>query len=354
MKCAVSQGLLLLFLAVFSIVPIVSSSHFRGVAFQTAPSDAKLLQRVNVSQIIALEEVDRASSDHDFSVAAKVAVEKWLESYELDEVPAGAKIPDKVLLNYKTSIGTLLYHAAVDEKSLEHGTELLPPISRMMKSMPNAQLIFADDKQCRAYIARTHSEELATFFDRQTRGMYKSDLCRFAMLYEEGGYYFDNDVEVLADLRSMDIQNASFVSVTEFPWHGKVTFLHEAFVAATPRHPAVKLMLDLFLQFYHLSLKPGWHDGRLGVYGPEVAGIALMRWLNLGGEFKQLTGLTAYTPPGRPERRAYLFKETNQIKKYQLPDRTAPGKCCCNFFFADQHNPLAWAHARGNKHSKEC
>jgi hypothetical protein len=312
-------------------------------------ADAELDQKENGSQVL-----DRWSSDHDDSAAAEVAVERWLESYELDDVPAGIVIPDKILLNYKTSIGTLLYHAAVDEETKVHGTELLPAISRMMKKIPNAQLIFGDDKLCRAYIVRAHSEELAAFFDRQKKGMYKSDLCRFAMLYEEGGYYFDNDVEMLEDVRKMDFQGASFASVTEFPWHGTVRFLHEAFVAATPRHPAVKLTLDLFLQFYRKSLQPGWHDGPLGVYGPEVAGRAMMKWLNLKGEFKQTMGMTAYTPPGHPERRAYFLKETNLIKEYQLPDRTAPGKCCCNFFFADQNKPLAWAHARGAKNSKEC
>lgn len=344
MKCVRSQSPLLL-LAVFSILQRVSSSHFRGVA---SSADAELHQKVNVSQVL-----DSGISDQDAS-AAELAIERWLDSYELDDVPAGAVIPDKVLLNYKTSIGTLLYHAAVDEKTQVHGTELLPAMSRIMKSMPNAQLIFGDDKLCRSYIVRTHSEELASFFDRQKKGMYKSDLCRFAMLYEEGGYYFDNDLEMLLDVRKMDFQGASFASVTEFPWHGKVRFLHQAFAAATPRHPAVKLMLDLFLQFYRRSLQPGWHDGPLGVYGPEVAGRALMRWLSLKGEFKQNTGMTAYTPPGHRERRAYFLKETNMIKEYQLPDRTAPGKCCCNFFFADQHKPLAWAHARGAKNSKEC
>jgi len=160
MKSAGSQGLLLLLLAGFSVLPRVSSSHFRGVAFS---ADAELHQKENVSQVL-----DRWSSDHNVS-AAEVAVESWLESYELDDVLAGAVIPNKILLNYKKSIGTLLYHAGADEKTKFHGTELLPAISRMMKKMTGAQLIFGDDKLCRAYIVRAHSEELAAFFDRQKK-----------------------------------------------------------------------------------------------------------------------------------------------------------------------------------------
>lgn len=324
MKCNGRDCLALLF-AVFAILPRVKSSQLRGEAPQISSSGGQLHKRENVSHTSAsFLQFERVNVSQTSGI--------------------NTTIPNKLLLNYKESMGTLLAYRAMDEKATEHGALLLPAISKMMDMMDGAEVVFADDKQCRDYIERAHSKALARFFDEQATGMYKSDICRFAMLYEEGGYYFDNEMDLMKDVRKMDLKGASFVSVTEFPWHGRVKYIAQAFVAAAPRHPVVRLILDTFLEVYHRRLR--WEGGPLDVYGPKVAGDALMKWLNVK-HFKKLTGLYTYTPPGGQERRAYFFKETNMIEEYNLADRTRPGKCCCNFFFADEDKPLAWAHTPG-------
>eukprot|EP00440_Ansanella_granifera_P073531 gb/GFBE01079791.1/.p1 GENE.gb/GFBE01079791.1/~~gb/GFBE01079791.1/.p1 ORF type:complete len:176 (+),score=34.40 gb/GFBE01079791.1/:1-528(+) len=167
-----------------------------------------------------------------------------------------------------------------------------------------------------------------------------------AMLYELGGYYFDNDVDVMLDVRMLDFHGASFVSVInagmeEFGQKpSPKTRVHQAFIATVPRHPVSMMSLEEHLKAYEAGQHP---------FGPEMVGRALLRWLN-AAELQQ--GLMTSHFAGS-ERRAYLYQETRYLEKHNLPDRTDPSKCCCNFHFEDDAAAIAWAHAPGTS-GKEC
>jgi len=104
------------------------------------------------------------------------------------------KIPNILLFNYQVN---LLRVGATELP--EHRKNIIKTIALH----PGASVLFHDDAACRLAIVRVHSEELASMFDRESRGMYKSDLCRYAMLYEHGGYYFDNDLDLIQDVRKV-------------------------------------------------------------------------------------------------------------------------------------------------------
>merc|ERR1712032_1573689 len=69
-----------------------------------------------------------------------------------------------------------------------------------------------DDTGCVDIIEKVHSRELAHAFLAERHGPYKSDTCRLAQLYLDGGYYFDNDMLAKQDLRVIVPPNTSFVS----------------------------------------------------------------------------------------------------------------------------------------------
>jgi hypothetical protein len=55
------------------------------------------------------------------------------------------------------------------------------------------------NEACRALLESVEPR-LVSHFDAEERGMYKADICRVAALFNEGGYYFDIDLEVIQPL----------------------------------------------------------------------------------------------------------------------------------------------------------
>ena len=58
-----------------------------------------------------------------------------------------------------------------------------------------ADVDFLDDNACRMVVEEVEPQ-LTPFFDSETRGDHKADICRIAALYKSGGYYFDMDLKV--------------------------------------------------------------------------------------------------------------------------------------------------------------
>jgi len=142
----------------------------------------------------------------------------------------------------------------------------------------DAAVVLSDGSSCRVVVARVHSEALAGFFDSETvEPRYKSDLCRLAMLYEQGGYSFDNDLVLLCDVRQHIHGAASLAAVLEdLDKHNAV----QAFLAAAPRHDAIAEAFHL--RFLWNRRGNGMQPEVLhGLMGPVTLGRALRRWLSV-------------------------------------------------------------------------
>ncbi|CAJ1331994.1 unnamed protein product [Effrenium voratum] len=83
--------------------------------------------------------------------------------------------------------------------------------------------------------------------------MVKSDLCRLVMMYNLGGYYFDTDILPVKDLRKHLAKETTFATVVAA---GGRSFF-QAFLAASPKHPAILASLKEFKTWYDLLLQPG-------------------------------------------------------------------------------------------------
>jgi len=239
-------------------------------------------------------------------------------------------IPNIMLLNYRTC----LYCDGVTDLPL-HRANIK---NTLMVNHPGIRWFFYDDPACRQTVARVHSEKLAKHFDEEQHGPYKSDMCRLAMLYEKGGYYFDNDFEALKDVRTIVPDTASLSTVIQFRGDQHI---FQGFLAAAPGHPVLMAALNRTFDKYASGDRLKFHDEPDRRMGPEVLGAALRSWLAADslhvGRMKKQNG-TEF---------AYLFKEkSDALQKYGLQPRKGQG-CCCNVAVVDGKNSIGWTHIIG-------
>lgn len=112
-------------------------------------------------------------------------------------------IPPQIVL---TGPGTLL----------ELPADLRRNAERIMSANSGFQVKWFSDADCHSYIARHFDAELAGMFRREYRGSFRGDLCRTAVLYREGGFYVDLDVELLVPLTSLVGLSTTFMSAYTF------------------------------------------------------------------------------------------------------------------------------------------
>jgi len=119
---------------------------------------------------------------------------------------------------------------------------------------------FLGDEQCRRVI-QEESSQLLQFYLFETFGAYKSDICRIAALHQRGGYYFDNDMEVV---EAMSLLNATFIMTIA----KKEKLASNTFIAATSRHVVVQETMNAMLDYYKNNYS-GYAE-RSGHMGPKT------------------------------------------------------------------------------------
>jgi hypothetical protein len=130
---------------------------------------------------------------------------------------------------------------------------------------PDAPATILGDRDCERLIEK-HEPKLTKFYKAERQGMYRSDMCRIAALFE-GGYYFDLDLVVVwppvAD------NNQTFIV-------GRCAYKDEcmlqAFIGSTPRHPVLRMILDSILDIYTGAVeKANW-------VGTHATYLAIEKW----------------------------------------------------------------------------
>lgn len=183
------------------------------------------------------------------------------------EPSSGAKIPQRLIfisldnvLESKTP--TLLY------QNVEHTIRMY----REAWGNPIAPVWFLDDEQCRLaiYTAKPH---LLPFYNRETLGAFKSDICRMAALYLTGGYYFDEDMQVIKAF-TVD-SNVKFATVETLD----EKHFFQSFIASEREGRVLKKSLSEMLLFYetkrartHVLLGPDTLKWSYDMVPPSVRG----------------------------------------------------------------------------------
>ena len=203
---------------------------------------------------------------------------------------------------------------------------------RMAWGNPNANVTFLDDAKCLEMIEALEPRLIGPF--RKEKGAHKADICRVAALYLEGGYYFDLDLKAIhavmlpAPSAERDI---GFVSVLEDkrvpPFHDNI---FQAFLASRPRHPILRMALNLMVEYYEGTRK--------------ILGI------NMGTSTMKMA-IDAVSDEDR--RDVLLLQEMQNLPKFDdwypdLPPQKGDG-CCCDFIVhdPDERKVFFWSHVAG-------
>jgi hypothetical protein len=118
--------------------------------------------------------------------------------------------------------------------------------SQYWKNETKPNIWFLGDEACYTVIQEQYPD-LLSYYLSETFGPYKSDICRAAALHQRGGYYFDNDLEVVQAMTAMT-PNVTFIMPTMR--YNNEYFAPNTFIAATPRHVIIEKTLDVMYQNY--------------------------------------------------------------------------------------------------------
>eukprot|EP00439_Symbiodinium_sp_Y106_P021305 s5086_g2.t1 len=200
------------------------------------------------------------------------------------------KIPKKLLFNHKVNL------LKIPDAKMNSADKLLREnILHIMSIFPEASqedVHFWNDEDCqngqskiiswerhpisrpslsRAALnlrATRESEALSVDFASEQVGMVKSDICRLAMMYTLGGYYFDTDILVTPELKAQIAPETTFATVRAAGSLSATFF--QAFLAP--------LRLEEFKAWYDKLRAPGVNQAQLRVSTANGnIGTALLR-----------------------------------------------------------------------------
>ena len=175
-------------------------------------------------------------------------------------------IPTNLVFTYHTNLLTTPEEKLADEED----RALSQNVQHIVSLHPESTVRFLNDEDCKSSIRATLGEKtkLVDYFDSETHGMYKADICRGAALYETGGLYFDIDIEARMPLWDAIQTNTEFVTVLVHKDSNHPGGFFQAFIGAVPKHRVMKRYVEIFLDYYEGKVKV---DGPLGVYFLRMA-----------------------------------------------------------------------------------
>ena len=96
-------------------------------------------------------------------------------------------------------------------------------------------MTWLDDMKCLELLKTLENPRYAELFQHTKRGAYRSDLCRVAYLWQNGGFYTDVDMEMAVPFQKLiPFKSSSFFSAWTSDSNGEVL---NALIGVTPRHP---------------------------------------------------------------------------------------------------------------------
>lgn len=254
-------------------------------------------------------------------------------------------IPDRLQLNYYKNVLKTSWLNAEEQKVKDN-------VEKIRSIYGDLDVSFLDDDQCYNLIREVHSSELADYVRWEKEGMYKSDVCRSAQLYAHGGYYMDNDLVPIQDIRPALPPETELVSVIE---RDNRSELFQAFVAVVPRHPVMQKVLNETLRHYQVSGNK---------HGPAIMGDSFARFHGVVQDF--VPGALVHQQRGMFQH-SYLLEESpdlywyNGVKprgdwahnKTKSKERSELENLNCNTVVGDRRSHTAFFFSH-TEHSKSC
>lgn len=118
-------------------------------------------------------------------------------------------------------------------------------VKQMLALNPDLKTRYLSDTMCRMYMRQHFDDELADMYIAEKAGHFRGDICRAAVLYNEGGFYADLDLQPRLPFSSMVDSSTKFMSV--FTADGAIL---NALMAVVPASPVMEQTLAEVKQWY--------------------------------------------------------------------------------------------------------
>lgn len=101
------------------------------------------------------------------------------------------------------------------------------------------------DRACEKYIEAHYDREMIHIFTSEHHGPYKGDICRACILYREGGFYMDNDIQLTVPIQTLVNSETTFMSITSI-----MGGIMQAVIGVTPESEIMKETLEEIRRWY--------------------------------------------------------------------------------------------------------
>lgn len=186
-----------------------------------------------------------------------------------------------------TNPSELISPDSQEYKSLDGYEQLLIENMRYSLALNKAESVhFLNDEACKYAIERA-DPRLVPIFEKEGDIRYKTDICRIAALYNEGGYYFDDDMHSYADVTGAIHEDTRFATARGVSPDGKEFF--QSFIASTACHPILKRNIEMLVA----ARMPHAPAKYAGLLGPVTLKLA---WDEVAANNTQLLQEIRYDP----------------------------------------------------------
>jgi hypothetical protein len=190
---------------------------------------------------------DGCHDRHKASPLANVSSENGISAFQLQSSvgQSNIKIPRQVVLT-----GHFLSLHDVFEKR----RDLLASLG----ITPDLTVRYFNDHDCRRYL-NEKNPELVKYFDAETHGSYRGDMCRTSVLAQEGGFYIDLDMQLRTPLTNLVDDHTSFMTAISAD-----SGCLNALMATVPNNPVLH---------HTLARMSEWYSNKTvgtGLLGPET------------------------------------------------------------------------------------
>lgn len=149
---------------------------------------------------------------------------------------------------------------------------------------PGFSMRYLNDTSCRTYLSKYAGDEFVEIYDREIHGSFKGDICRSAVLLQEGGFYADLDFQFHDPLASLIGENTTFMTafVAQTSWSPVLPPsdfgpspsavnrpILNALIAVRPKSLVMKRTMKFILKAY------AKHNKLPALLGPTAMGEAL-------------------------------------------------------------------------------
>mmetsp|Transcript_136822 Transcript_136822/g.249421 ORF Transcript_136822/g.249421 Transcript_136822/m.249421 type:complete len:356 (+) Transcript_136822:93-1160(+) len=121
-------------------------------------------------------------------------------------------------------------------------------VQLLLERNPDMRVQWFGDSRCAKYISKYNSKRLFYLFKHEPRGALRGDICRAAVLYREGGFYVDLDVDLRLPFHKLVDNSTTFMSVLESQEDGGGVL--NAIMAVEPKSHVMHHLLRRLQKWY--------------------------------------------------------------------------------------------------------